>query len=275
MHNSGFTYHGGRILTCDALQAAGLVHHGFSAKKNGTSSGVFTSLNLGVYTRDDAGAVEKNFSLFCEEAGVDVRALRSLHQVHSAKLITIAKAQTAEAEQTALSFPPQNLPEADGLMTNLPGVPLAVFYADCTPVLLLDPVQRVVAAVHSGWRGTVQKIAQRAVLAMHRQFGTKAEDVLVAMGPSIKQCHFEVDEDVYLEFLLHFGSAAEQFSVFRNGKYYIDTDALNVHSLLQTGVCEEHISVCPLCTYCEKDLFYSYRRDGETGRMCAIIELTV
>lgn len=272
MNSGGFSYDGSRVLTCDMLTATKMVHHGFSVKKDGTGEGIFTSLNLGLFTDDAPETVQKNLSLFCGDLAVDPNRLHVLRQVHGSKLVTVSADNADEGELSG--WPTRALPEADGLITDCPNVPLAVFYADCTPILLLDPVRRVIAAVHSGWRGTVQKIAQRAVLAMHRQFGSEAEHILVAMGPSIKQCHFEVGEEVYLEFMQHFGSVAERHSRKKGDTYYIDTDALNVRSLLQTGVLESHISVCPLCTYCEEELFFSYRRSGVTGRMCAVIELT-
>ncbi len=272
MHKAQFSYDGSRVITCDVLRDTKLVRHGFSTRKDGIGEGVFTSLNLGLHTDDAAETVQKNLSLFCHDLGVSPNDLRFLSQVHGARLITLRDATDREA--CLDDCPAKPLPEADGLITNCIGVPLAVFYADCTPILILDPVQRVVAAIHSGWRGTVQKIAQRAVFTMQRQFGSKPADILVAMGPSIKQCHFEVGEDVYLDFLLHFGSAVERHSRRKGDTYYIDTDALNLESLLQAGVLETHISVCPLCTYCEEELFFSYRRSGKTGRMCAVIELT-
>lgn len=268
MRNDGFTYEGGRVLQCDAFSKTGLVKHGFSTKKKGTSTGIYSSLNLGVHTKDHIENVEQNFSLFCKDLSIDSSHLVLSQQVHGTAIYGTGQKDCGKG-----LYRESDLHEIDGLVTNEPGVALATFYADCTPILFLDPVQKVIASVHSGWRGTVQKIAQRAVMKMVREYGCNSEHILVAMGPSIKQCHFEVDEDVYLEFMLHFHTMAERNTIQKNGKYYIDTDALNISSLLQMGILQEHIYTCNLCTYCNEELFFSHRRDGETGRMCAVIEL--
>lgn len=267
MCKDGFSYTGGRVLSCDAFSETNMVYHGFSSRKEGTSSGIFTSLNLGVHTMDEPESVQHNFELFCRDISVDPQHLVVPQQVHGTSVRTVG------AEDRGKGLFSDGLSETDALVTNCPGVALAAFYADCTPILLFDPVGRVIAAVHSGWRGTAGKIVQQAVSVMRKQFGSSSKNILAALGPSIKQCHFEVDEDVYLEFLCRFRGMAERCMIQKNGKYYIDTDSLNVHSLLEMGLLQENISVCRLCTYCEQDLFYSHRREGETGRMCAVIEL--
>ena len=268
MFKDGFTYDGGRVLTCDALTATGLVRHGFSTKKMGTSTRIFSSLNLGVHTKDDIEAVRQNFTLFCRDVSVDPQHLVLSEQVHGTAIYTAEQRDAGKGLYRA-----SDLSGIDGLITNQPGVALATFYADCTPILLFDPARKVIASVHSGWRGTVAKIVQRAVLIMNKQYDCSGDNILVAIGPSIKQCHFAVDEDVYLEFLLHFRGAAERCTKQKDGKFYIDTDALLVQSLLEMGISQEHISICKRCTHCDDDLFFSHRREGQTGRMCAVIEL--
>lgn len=265
MHKSGFTYDGHRVLTCDALAKTGLVRHGFSTRKEGVSTGQFSSLNLGIYTKDARNSVRKNFALFCKDAGTNPERLTFARQVHSTTVLPVT---AKSAGQT-----PELYPECDGLVTNEPGVCLVTFSADCTPVLLLDPVRRVIASVHSGWRGTLGQIVCKAVEVMQKQFKTAPENVLAAIGPSIKQCHFEVDEDVYLQFVKQFGDLVKEYTLQKGNKYYIDTDALNRYGLISLGVLEENIQICSLCTFCEEAQFFSYRRDGETGRMCAVIEL--
>lgn len=268
MHKDGFSYDGHRVITCDALTETGLVRHGFSTKKEGTSPGKYASLNLGIHTSDDPQLVRQNFTLFCRDAAVDLQHLILAKQVHSTVVLPV----TAKDAGKGL-FLPRDFSEADGFVTNEPGICLATFYADCTPILLLDPVCRVIGSVHSGWRGTLGQIVCRAVSLMQSRYGSKSEDILVATGPSIKQCHFEVGKDVYELFTKQFGAVAEQNTVQKGEKYYIDTDAINVHSLISMGVLRRHIHLHTACTYCGKETFFSYRRDGETGRMCAMIEL--
>ncbi len=268
MFKNDFTYDGSRVLTCDALTETGMVRHGFSTKKLGISEGIFSSLNLGVHTQDEIEAVRQNFALFCRDVSINPQNLVLSEQVHGTAIYEAGQRDVGKG-----LYKESDLSGIDGLVTNQPGVALATFYADCTPILLFDPARKVIASVHSGWRGTVGKIVKQVLLVMNKQYGCLSENVLVAMGPSIKQCHFAVDEDVYLEFMLRFSAAAERCTKRENGKFYIDTDALNVKSLLEMGVLQEHISVCKYCTHCENDLFFSHRRDGQTGRMCAVIEL--
>lgn len=267
MHKDGFCYEGHRILTCDALSETGLVRHGFSTKKEGTSAGTYASLNLGLFTNDSREQVRQNFTLFCCDAGIEPKHLVSLKQVHSTKVLSVSKKDIGKV------FTGEMFSEADGLVTNEPGVCLTTFYADCTPFLLLDPVNRVIGAIHSGWRGTLGQIVCRGVEVMKRQYGSNSRDILVASGPSIKQCHFEVGQEVYELFLEQFGKVATQNTLQKGEKFYIDTDAINVHSLQEVGVLRQNIFVHPDCTYCGEENYFSYRRDGETGRMCGMIEL--
>lgn len=268
MHNGGFTQHGPRTLTCDMLSQNGQVRHGFSLNREGVSAGRFASLNLGVHTKDQKKAVEENFALFCRELSIDPEHLVLAQQTHSTNIRAVTKKDVGKGLYKESDFF-----ETDGLITDEPGVALATFYADCTPILLFDPVTRAIGSVHSGWRGTLGKIVQHAVLALKKHYGSRPEDILVAMGPSIKSCHFEVDADVYYAFAERFRGAVERNTKKLGEKFYINTDALNVQSLLEVGVPESQISICHLCTYCEKDMFFSHRRSGETGRMCAVIEL--
>ncbi len=267
MHNSSFTYNDSRVLSADCLTETGLVRHGFSTRVGGTSEGTFSSLNLGLYTKDDFENVRSNFALFCNDVGVDPTRLAMVQQVHSTKIVV------ARASDCGVGLEnPETLPMVDGLVTNEPGVCLATFCADCTPILMLDPVKKVIASVHSGWRGTLGQIVAEAVRVMVETCGSVAEHIVAVMGPSIKQCHFEVDEDVYLLFRERFGTTFEENVKQKGQKYYIDTDALNRKTLLSAGLLRHNIHTCPICTYCD-ERFFSHRRDGETGRMCAMIEL--
>ncbi len=267
-HNAGFSYDGHRIITCDALTMAGGVRHGFSTRLEGISSGIYSSLNLGVNTDDEREKVRCNFALLSQDVGISVSQLVLARQIHSTRVYHVKQADAGKG-----LLHKSDLPEVDALITNQTGVCLATFYADCTPILFFDPVKRVIASVHSGWRGSLGQIARQAVISMEETYGCHPADILAAMGPSIKQCHFEVDEDVYLKFVDVFGEVATQNTKRKEQKYYIDTDALNVHTLLASGLLREHISVCPDCTYCDEKRFFSHRREGSTGRMCAVIAL--
>lgn len=268
MNKGGFSYDGHRLISCDALSETGLVRHGFSTRKDGTSSGNFSSLNLGIHISDKQENVRQNFILFCRDVGVEPKQTVFARQVHSTLVLPVTKQDAGKGIVL-----PGNLPEADGVVTNEPGVCLTTFYADCTPILLLDPVCSVIAAVHSGWRGTIGKIICEAICLMQKQYGSESRNIIAATGPSIKQCHFEVDEDVYLQFVETFGEIAQKSTVSKGQKYYIDTDSLHAHLLLSMGVLAQNIHTCKSCTYCDDSLFFSHRREGITGRMAAMIEL--
>ncbi len=268
MNKSGFSYDGLRVLKSDAFTKTGLVRHGFSTRKGGNSKGAFSGLNLGRFTLDDRETVLENYRLFCTDLGIAPERLVVPKQVHSKRVVPVAARDAGKG-----LFRDSDLPELDALVTNEPGVCLATFYADCTPILLLDPVKKVIASIHSGWRGTLQKIAGEAVLCMQERYGSDPADILAAMGPSIKQCHFEVDEDVYFAFSEVFPELIDRYTEKKGSKFYIDTDVLNVDTLKRAGLLSEHISRCEDCTYCESETYFSHRREGSTGRMCAVIEL--
>lgn len=254
----------------EILDRTGIVNHAFSTRIGGVSENAYSSLNLGVNSADIKANVLQNFRLFSAATDIETERMVLSNQVHDDKIKIVTKADCGKGVLKG-----SDITGIDALVTNEPGVALATFYADCTPILLLDTQKKVIASVHSGWRGTLLKIAQKTVSNMVEKFNCNPRDIICAIGPSIKQCHFEVGSEVYDQFLAVFGDAAVRNTRQKNGKYYINTDELNAGSLVSAGVLRENISVCPLCTFCHNDLFYSHRGDGGlTGRMCAVIELT-
>ncbi len=159
-------------------------------------------------------------------------------------------------------------PEADASVTGQPGALLAIETADCLPVLIVDPIRRQAAAAHAGWRGTVARVAQSAVRAM-MDAGSNASDLLVALGPSIGPCCYEVGADVEAAF----GLRGSRFFVPGPGeRKHLDVTAANRAQLEESGVKVDHIDTIGLCTRCREDLFFSYRRDGaHAGRMISVV----
>ncbi len=258
------------LLVCPLFERfKGSIRHGFSTRLGGVSQAPYASLNLGMSTQDKRENLKENYSRFCCEAGVEMDRLVLSHQVHGSeiKIITsqdVGKGLSAESD----------LGEFDGMITAERGIPLAVFYADCTPILLFDPKQKVIAAVHSGWKGTLARIGRKAVQMMRKNFGCDPADILASFGPSIKQCHFEVEGNVFVQFCENFGTRNLKNTVVSGDKFFVDTDDLNRQQLLEEGLKEENIAVCDACTFCQHNVFYSHRADGGiTGRMCAVIEL--
>ena len=169
--------------------------------------------------------------------------------------------------------------DIDGLLTNIDGTSLSLRYADCTPVYLYDPVKNVIGNIHSGWRGTIQKIAPKAVLKMIKEYGSNSEDIICCIGPAIGKCHFEVSEDVKDIFKETFSYLLNEDEFIFLGKikdgeqkYYIDTNIINRKMLEEVGLKPENIIESNICTVCNKDLIHSYRADKEnSGRNTAII----
>lgn len=262
--NQGVPY-----LAADAFGAAGGVAHGFSTRLGGVSEDIWSSLNLGTSCGDDPDRVRENHRRFFAAIGADGDKLALTNQVHGGEIRSVTSADW----KTDVYDKPEY--EADGLMTATPGVILRVAAADCLPILFYDPVRRVIAAVHAGWRGTASGIAGAAVERMCETYGSRPEDILAAIGPGISQCCFETYEDVPNAMMASLGSSAlQQFEIKENGKFAVDLKGLNRVRLLAAGLTEEHIAVSGDCTACLPDKYWSHRKMGTArGSMAAAIQL--
>lgn len=170
----------------------------------------------------------------------------------------------------------QKYRDVDGLLTDKSDINLMLTYADCTPILLYDPVKKVIGNIHSGWRGTAQKIGQKAVKKMVDEFNSKAEDIIACIGPCIGKCHFEVDEDVKNIFEQSFSYLNRNYDIIEQqkdkNKYNIDTTLINRLILEEIGLKKENIVESKICTVCNSNLIHSYRKDGQnSGRNVAIL----
>ncbi len=237
------------------------VEHFFTSKLGGLSDGNIKGLNLGFRVGDDANCVEGNYRQICRDFGLDYEKITAAKQIHSAKIEIINENNVGSGvSDLSGTF------EADGLVTNLKNVPLTVFYADCVPILLADETAGVVAAVHSGWRGTVQNIAGQAVEIMCREFAANPQNIKAAIGPSIGPCCFETGGEV----AVHFDEDLR--TELTGDKFKVDLWQANKRLLQKAGLVEENIDVLELCTMCHSDVLYSYRKDAQsTGRMGAFI----
>jgi YfiH family protein len=259
----------------------GWLRHGFSTREGGVST-VYgrDSLNLGWTKEDDPVSVAENRRRFYataqgemgENAGVRVVTLR---QVHSAVILPIREGdgvfegalQTAEGKAVL---------EGDGAVTNLPGVMLGVQTADCVPVLVADVSRRVVGAFHAGWRGTVARIVERGIETMRREYGSRPEDLIAAVGPSIGACCYAVGEEVRSGFEARFGYAGELFRTVEDGQMHLDLWEANRRQLLDAGMAPEAITVVGECTACalsdgERKYFSHRAEHGVAGRMMSVV----
>lgn len=253
----------------DEMTAAGGLH-GFSTRVGGVSQPPLDTLNLGANQGDDPEAVEENFRRFCGAIGADPDRLVKNHQVHGDLVRAVTEGDIMPRPGAPGVF------EADGLSTDRPGLALTIFSADCTPVLLFDPVRKAAAAVHSGWRGTAIGAAARGVECLVRRYGSRPENILAAIGPCISACCFETHGDVPDGLRAGMGEEAEQFirPLLGGEKYMVDLKGANRRWLERAGVEEKHIAVCPACTACDPVLFWSHRRMGSRrGSMAAVLQI--
>jgi len=164
--------------------------------------------------------------------------------------------------------------DTDGLITNKPGVALIAFYADCVPIMFLDPVKKVIAIAHAGWKGTVLQIAQKTLKEMEKIYGCSPQDVLAAICPSIGPCHYEVDTPVINEVKKNFPNWKELLEIKNSNKAQLDLWMANSSQLIEVGMNPANITIARICTYCHPELLYSYRyNNGKTGRLAGLIML--
>ena len=240
------------------------VPHCFTTRLGGVSQGHLASMNIGTHRGDAPENVQRNYEILADALGFDTANLVLTHQTHTDTVLRVGSAQHG----AGLTQP--ELPECDALITNVPGTALVVFSADCTPILLYDPVTGAVGAAHAGWRGTAAGIAAKTVQKMCEAYGCKAETIRAAIGPNIAQCCFETNWDVPEAMINSLGKEAENYIRQKGDKYYVNLKEMNALWLKRAGV--ESISVSDACTACRPDLYWSYRRVGnDRGSQGAII----
>ena len=222
------------------------------------------NFNVGLFCGDCEQTVESNLQRLCRALKIDRSKLVYPRQTHGTEICTIDSAFfTLSAGQQK-----EALDGKDALITDLTETAIAVTTADCVPVLLYDPVHRAAAAIHAGWRGTVQLITRRTIEAMRQRYGSRAEDMYAAIGPCIGREAYEVGNEVAEAFArsgYNLDSIAARNSA--TGKYHIDLAAANADLLLRDGIALDRLEVCGLCTHTLHDTFYSVRALGaDTGR---------
>lgn len=240
--------------------------HCFTMRRGGVSTGEFGTLNLGFISGDPAENVRENYKRICSAIDINFDNLVFAKQVHGCNVKVVGRSDLGRDVGESGGW--------DGLATNETGVPLVTLYADCVPVFLFDPVKKVVALVHSGWRGTAGRIGAEAVKLLVNTFGSKPGDILAGIGPSIGRCCFEVDSHTAEIFRDTFNEAGSIVHESGEGKYNVDLWSANALILAESGVNPLNIEIAGICTACNSAMFFSYRRDrGKTGRNAAIVQL--
>jgi polyphenol oxidase len=282
------------LLHSRKLAAVPWLVHAFSTRSGGVSRGYGgNALNLGFTKNDPRATVERNREFFLKEVGVangrKSWPLVSLRQVHS-DLIFRIDASAAQSE-----LPPKEPLAADGIVTDTPGLLLAIQTADCLPVILVDQKRRSVGVFHAGWRGTVKRIVEKGVGEMRRHFGSDPRNLIAAIGPGIQKCCYDVGEEVRAKFEMQFAYADSLFHEVKDSdpvrdkypllfltarapghselpvKLFLDLVEANRRQLLDAGVLAKSIEVVGSCTSCNTDQLFSFRKEkGVTGRMMAV-----
>ena len=246
------------------------IRHGFSTRLGGVSEGSFSSMNLSFSRGDNDEKVYENFRRFCNAIEVPVDRLVISHQTHTKNVMCVGEEAAGSGVHKERAYD-----NVDGLITNVPNLPLCTLYADCVPLLFADPIKRVVATSHAGWRGTALEIGVETVNKMRSEYGCSVSDIQVGIGPSIGKCCFEVDQPVFDEFSKLSFFDDSMFVNHHNGKYHIDLWNVNKTSLVLAGVPSENIVVTDVCTRCHPDTMWSHRYTGpDRGSLAAFISIS-
>jgi len=244
------------IITSEKLAC----RHGFSTRLGGVSEGIFESLNLGrLDLGDEPARVAENWALFGRACGVDTARFAHGRQVHG-KTVRVVTA----ADAHGILAPSADAEGADGYVTNVPDVPLAVFTADCAPLLMHDPAAGVIAAVHCGWRSTALDIEAEALDRM-RSLGARPENIRAAVGPCIRACCFQTGPEVPAAMGALLGGELDGLcrpDPAEEGRFLLDLPGVVKRRLMQLGVREENIDAGCECTKCHPERFWSHRRLG-------------
>jgi polyphenol oxidase len=252
-----------------ALSLNGSYTHGFSNRRGGVSQGVYRSMNFWLSSEDDETHVRENFRRFTAALNTDLAMAVLTHQTHEARVKAVTDTDAGKGFTV-----PRDYERIDGLMTNIPGIPLMTFHADCLPIYLIDPVKRAIGLAHAGWRGTVDQIAVKMVEQMNEAYGTVPADVIVGLGPSIGECCFKVHEDVYSQFLEQLPFTKDMFIKPNDRQWAVSLQKVTRKLLHEKGVQLHNIHIANICTCCHHHLFFSQRVHGtERGTMAALLQI--
>lgn len=253
------------FLSYPMLEETGIVNHGFSTRLGGVSKGCWATMNISTTRGDDPEDVRENQRRIAGAIGVQPEDMTFTNQTHTTNVAVV------KAEDRGKRFQ-----ETDGMITDVPGICLVTFYADCVPLYFVDPVKKAIGLSHSGWRGTVGKIGKVTIELMQKTYGSDPEDIIAAIGPSICRDCYEVSGDVIQQFRENFDEAywPELFYKKENGKYQLDLWRANERIFTEAGIREDHIAVTNVCTHCNPDILFSHRTTGDKrGNVSAFLAL--
>lgn len=253
------------LLTYPLLEKTEFVTHGFTTRMGGVSEGYCSTMNISTTRGDAPEAVEENRKRLARALGVKVEDFTYTHQTHTTNVAVVREEDRGK-----------RFMETDGMVTNVPGICLVTFYADCVPLYFVDPVHKAIGLSHSGWRGTAGRMGQVTLEKMKEVYGTRPEDIYAAIGPSICQDCYEVSGDVIEEFQKSFKKSVcpQLFYKKENGKYQLNLWRENQLVLTEAGVAEQKIAVTNLCTHCNPEILFSHRSTGvKRGNLSALLAI--
>ncbi|WP_461817893.1 peptidoglycan editing factor PgeF [Faecalimonas sp.] len=258
-------------LTYPMFEETGMVKHAFSTRLGGVSKGVCSTMNLSFARGDREEDVRENFRRMADVLEVEENDFVFSKQTHTTNVRVVTEKDRGKGFTKSLDYD-----DVDGLVTNVQGICLSTFYADCVPLFFVDPVKKAIGLSHSGWRGTVGKIGKKTVEKMQEEYGSNPKDILAAIGPSICQDCYEVSKDVIEEFKNTFAEKywADLFYEKENGKYQLNLWKANEYIFLEAGIEKEHIAVTNICTCCNSEFLFSHRAShGKRGNLAAFLTI--
>ncbi|MBQ2706203.1 MAG: peptidoglycan editing factor PgeF [Agathobacter sp.] len=258
------------LLHYPLLDETGIVEHCFTTRMGGVSEDIFSTLNFSFTRGDNPEFVMENYRRVGQVFGKTECDFICTDQTHTTNVLRVGKEEAGFGVTK-----PRPYTDVDGLITNELGVILSTFYADCVPLYFVDPVHKAIGLSHSGWRGTVGRMGQKTLEAMKEAYGTRAEDVYAAIGPSICQECYEISQDVAEHFYKEFEGHGDEILINKgNGKYQLDLWKTNEIVMLEAGILPEHLAVTNICTCCNAEILFSHRASqGKRGNLAAFLML--
>lgn len=254
-----------KYLKSAILDDCDFVTHAFCTRQGGVSEGNFKDLNLSPDVGDKEENVLHNLKILASSFDIPVENFFTVNQVHGDGIIVVDKKILNEGRGRKLDF--------DGIISNTPGIAMSIKTADCVPIIMVDYVNRVVGAFHAGWKGTSLGIVPKAVGIFSERFSSAASNIFAAIGPAIGPCCYEVDEKVADSMKNMPGNDLFLRARKKRGKWMLDLSAANRFQMLEAGIPRENIATAKICTACRSDLFFSYRKEGVTGRQFSFVML--
>ena len=255
-------------LVFPKLEETGVVEHLFTTRTGGVSNGIYSTMNLSFSRGDDPECVRENYRRIGEVLGTDPEHMVASKQTHTTNIRLATEADLGNGITG-----PSAYDDVDGLATDIPGIALVTFYADCVPLYFVDPVKKAIGLAHSGWRGTVAGMGACMVQFMREHFHSDPKDLIAAIGPSICVDCYEVSEEVAEQFREGFPEEVLQPGK-AEGKYQLDLWKANESILLKAGILPEHLTVTDVCTCHNPEYLFSHRAShGQRGNLAAFLML--